>query len=103
MSEPSDTETLRLSDSARAWIPRLEARADEVEQARRLPDDLARELASEGFYRMWVPSSLGGLEFPLVPSLEVLDSLLLSPKLPIYCCSTSPSASNRAFVAQPVA
>lgn len=30
------------------------------EAARQLPNDLARELASQGFYRMWVPDSLGG-------------------------------------------
>lgn len=44
--------------------PRIAARAEEIEAARRLPADLAAELASAGLFRMIVPRSLGGLEMP---------------------------------------
>ena len=64
-----------MIDCARQIAPSLRARADEVEAARRIPDDLARSLADQGFYRLWVPESLGGFEMPLAPSLEVFEIL----------------------------
>lgn len=44
--------------------PTLRARAEEIEQARRLPADLAQQFARAGFYRMAVPREVGGLELP---------------------------------------
>ena len=40
----------------------LRERADEIELARRLPADIARQFAQAGFFRMAVPRSVGGLE-----------------------------------------
>ncbi|MDB5468874.1 MAG: hydrolase [Caulobacter sp.] len=40
----------------------VRARAEEIEQARRFPPDLARALSASGLLRMLVPASLGGLE-----------------------------------------
>jgi alkylation response protein AidB-like acyl-CoA dehydrogenase len=89
----SDEEVARLRETARAWRPRLEARADEVERARRVPDDLARELASDGFYRMWVPRSLGGIEMPLVPSLRVLEDLAEGDPSVAWCIAIGITSS----------
>jgi alkylation response protein AidB-like acyl-CoA dehydrogenase len=75
MSEAANPEIDRMKAAARALVPVLVARADEIETARQLPNDLARDLASQGFYRMWVQKTLGGLELPLVPTLSVLESL----------------------------
>ncbi len=47
---------------ARAMAPDIAARAAEIEQARRLPADLARRFAAAGFFRMAVPADAGGLE-----------------------------------------
>lgn len=46
------------------FAPAIAARADEIEAARRLPADLAAELAAAGLFRLVVPKSLGGLELP---------------------------------------
>ena len=40
----------------------IRTRADGAEQARRMPDDLARTLAAAGLFRMLVPEQMGGLE-----------------------------------------
>jgi len=70
------------SDSAQALLksaisigPDLRKRADEIETARRLPADIAQQLAEAGFFRMVLPESVGGLELPpadMVRSVEAL-------------------------------
>ena len=51
----------------RALKPEIQARAREIEQARRLPADLARRMAGSGLFRLYLPRSVGGAESsPLV-------------------------------------
>ena len=40
----------------------IRARGAEIEQARRMPDDLARRMASAGMFRLLVPQQYGGFE-----------------------------------------
>ena len=49
-------------DIARSFQPELLARAPEIEQARRLPADLAAKLAGAGLFRMLIPAGIGGLQ-----------------------------------------
>ena len=37
-------------------------RSAEFEQTRRLPQDVSDAMAAAGFYRMYVPTDIGGLE-----------------------------------------
>jgi alkylation response protein AidB-like acyl-CoA dehydrogenase len=48
-----------VAEAARL-APAVAARAEEVEQLRRLPDDLFAELRASGLFRMWLPHQLGG-------------------------------------------
>ncbi|MCP3139105.1 acyl-CoA dehydrogenase family protein [Pyxidicoccus xibeiensis] len=64
-----------LLAAAEAMFPRLSARSDEIESARRLPPDLAAELAREGFFRMMIPQALGGLELHPALSFQAIESL----------------------------
>lgn len=48
--------------AARALQPELSARAQEMEDVRRLPADLAAKMAEAGLFRMITPSTYGGLE-----------------------------------------
>ena len=45
-----------------ALCPEIASRAEEIEQNRRLPQDLATKLAETGAFRLLVPRSLGGSE-----------------------------------------
>lgn len=49
-------------DAARALQPELAKRAQEMEDVRRLPADLAQKMAEAGLFRMITPSVYGGLE-----------------------------------------
>jgi len=49
-------------ETARGFQPELRQRAPEIEQARRLPADLAQKLAGAGLFRMLIPQGIGGLE-----------------------------------------
>ena len=53
---------LDLVAAARKLAPELRSRTAEVEEARRIPADLSRRVAEAGFYRAFVPRSLGGEE-----------------------------------------
>ena len=65
--------------------PRIRARADEIEAARRLPADLSRELASAGFYRSWAPRECGGLELPVWPVAETFEALATADGSTAWC------------------
>ncbi|RKH13843.1 hydrolase [Corallococcus sp. CA053C] len=72
---PSQPSVHPLLATAQALFPRLSARSDEIESARRLPPDLAAELAREGFFRMMLPESLGGLELPPAVSFQIIEAV----------------------------
>lgn len=58
-----DTQIASLpAASLEALLPELAARAAEMEEARRLPADLAQKLAATGVFRMVTPRRFGGLE-----------------------------------------
>ena len=53
----------------------LRKAADEIETARRLPDEWSRRFAEAGFYRLCVPEVYGGLEAPPAESMRVVETL----------------------------
>ncbi len=58
-----------------ALLETIAARAADTESARRLPADLAAELASAGLFRMLVPKSLGGAEVNVATLFATLENL----------------------------
>jgi indole-3-acetate monooxygenase len=64
-----------LLSAARAIAPTLSQRAPEMDEARRLPSDLAQILAEQGFLRMVLPAEYQGLELPPARMIEVLETL----------------------------
>jgi alkylation response protein AidB-like acyl-CoA dehydrogenase len=64
-----------MLDSARALSEAFYARADEIEQARRIPPDVSGQLAEAGIYRLGIPASVGGAEAPPALSSKVFEIL----------------------------
>ena len=56
------TSDISVLDAARALQPEFAERAQEMEDVRRLPADLAQKMADAGIFRMITPSVYGGLE-----------------------------------------
>jgi len=50
-------------------------RADEIEQARRIPADVSQKIAEAGFYRLGAPATIGGLEAAPATSSEIFETL----------------------------
>ena len=71
-SEPQQTTVL---DNVRALLPEISARAEEIEQARAVPRDLAEKLRSAGVFRRYVPRSHGGDEMWPDEGLTVIEEL----------------------------
>ena len=71
-SQPGQSTVL---DNVRALLPEIEARAEEIEQARAVPRDLAEKLRSAGVFRRYVPRSHGGDEMWPDEGLTVIEEL----------------------------
>jgi len=81
-----ETETGRaLLEVARTFRPRILAERDRIEASRRLPEDLARELAHAGFFRIFLPNAYGGLDLTPMEGLEVFEELARADASIAWC------------------
>ena len=62
-------------ENVRALLPEIRERAEEIEQARAVPRDLAEKLRSAGVFRRYVPRSHGGDEMWPDEGLTVIEEL----------------------------
>ncbi len=60
-------------EAARAMATRVAAASEQIDRERRIPADLAGELADEGFFRLLVPRSLGGAELDFLDFLRIVQ------------------------------
>lgn len=74
-----------LLETARAFRPRLLAERDRIEADRRLPDDLAADLAAAGFFRIFLPAEYGGLDLPPAEGLLVFEELAKADPAVAWC------------------
>lgn len=58
-----------------ALLPELAQRANETEETRHLPNDLAQKLAQAGAYNLSKPAALGGLELEPLEFLKIITTL----------------------------
>jgi len=75
MSDVSTAAEPRVLDNVRALLPEIRTRAEEIEQARAVPHDLAEKLRSAGVFRRYVPRSHGGDEMWPDDGLTVIEEL----------------------------
>ena len=59
--------------TARNLSERVAAYADRIDQERRMPSELANELADAGFFRLLLPRSLGGAELEHPVFLRIIE------------------------------
>src|SRR6201984_1868901 len=70
---------------ARSFRPRILAERDHIEASRRLPEDLARELARDRFFRIFLPKVYGGLDLTPREALEVFEELARADASVAWC------------------
>ena len=86
-----------LIATARSFQDELKRRAPEIEQARRLPADLAKRFNDAGFLRLLVPKDYGGLESDPITFAQITETLAEADAsaawVSFICGSTGVSAS----------
>jgi indole-3-acetate monooxygenase len=82
---PAATNGHEMLKIARALRPRILAECDRIEAARRLPEDLARELAQAGFFRISLPQAYGGLDLAPTDALEIFEELAKADASVAWC------------------
>ena len=65
--------------------PRIIAQRDAIEMSRRMPEDLARELALAGFFRIFVPAAYGGLDLTPIEAIAVFEELAKADASVAWC------------------
>ena len=64
-----------LLAAVRALAPRLRAASDEIEAGRSLSEPLVQAMVDAGFYRLYLPRSLGGGEVDPLTYFDVIEAL----------------------------
>lgn len=63
----------------------LQARSNEIEDARRIPDDILNMLRTAGVFRMMMPRAWGGPEMNLIQVNEALEELAIGNASVAWC------------------
>ena len=74
-----------VMEAAKAFRPRILAERERIEAGRRLPEDLARELAHAGFFRIFLPAAYGGLDLTPMAATEVFEELARADASVAWC------------------
>jgi indole-3-acetate monooxygenase len=81
----SDDSATRALEAARELGPKIRAAADEIEQGRRLPMHLVREMQRAGVFRMAMPRAWGGPELDFLTQLRVIEALSIADASAGWC------------------
>ena len=74
-----------LLAAARDFQPRIIAQRDVIETSRRVPEDLARDLARAGFFRISLPAAYGGLDLTPMDGIAVFEELAKADASVAWC------------------
>ena len=93
-----------VRQAAKALDTEIRARADEMEEARRLPADLAEKMAEAGIFRMVLPAYLGGLELTPRQIVETVEVLSIANASAGWCAMiAATTAMNAAYMEKTIA
>ena len=91
-----------LRTSIKPLLAELAARAAEMEEARRLPADLAQKLAAAGVFRMVTPKRFGGLESTPREIVEITEALAAANASAGWCAMIGATTALNAAYMEPV-
>src|ERR1700741_5527032 len=74
-----------LLATASKFQPRIMAQRDAIETSRRVPEDLARELARAGFFRIFLPAAYGGLDLTPMEGIAIFEELAKADASVAWC------------------
>src|SRR6266436_6982965 len=74
-----------ILDAARAFRPRIIGQRDLIEASRRLPEDLVRDLAQAGFFRIFLPEAYGGLDLTPMDGIAAFEELAKADASVAWC------------------
>src|SRR5438552_13639434 len=74
-----------LLDVARGLRPRIIAERDRTEAARRIPQDIAQDLAGAGFFRIFLPEASGGLDLAPLQAMAMFEELARADASVAWC------------------
>jgi alkylation response protein AidB-like acyl-CoA dehydrogenase len=81
----SDDSATRTLEAARELSPKIRAAADEIEQGRRLPMHLVRDMQRAGMFRMAMPRAWGGPELDFLTQMRVIEALSIADASAGWC------------------
>src|SRR5712692_7119796 len=82
---PRGGEATKLLEATPVFRPRILAERERIEAGRRLPEDLTRELARAGFFRIFLPAAYGGLDLTPLEALDVYEELARADASVAWC------------------
>lgn len=82
-------------DGLDTLLESIALRNDEIEQARRLPADIAQDMARAGLFRMMIPKALGGLEMTPWQSLQTMSRMASADASAGWCLMISATSAYK--------
>jgi alkylation response protein AidB-like acyl-CoA dehydrogenase len=80
-----DQRATRTLDAVRELAPKICAARDEIEEGRRLPPHIVKEMQRAGVFRMAMPRAWGGSELNLLSQLRVIEALSIADASAGWC------------------
>ncbi|MDJ0920242.1 MAG: acyl-CoA dehydrogenase family protein [Henriciella sp.] len=90
-----------LLTSAHGFHTELMSRAQEIEDARRLPADIAKRFASAGFFRLVTPAAYGGLECSPRQIVDVVEAIAEANASAAWCVMIGATTAMNAAYLEP--
>ena len=91
-------------ERACALAPEIEARADQIEQERRLPEPVLAALFEAGLFRLLLPRSLDGGEVDPVTFARVMEEIAKADASTAWClCQAAGCSMSAAYLSHDVA
>lgn len=90
-----------IIENAKQLAEQINTRSADIEQARRLPADIAQSIAEAGLFRMLIPASLGGLQCHPGTVIEAIEAISRANASAGWCTMIAATTGVSAAYLQP--